>query len=65
MVIMMCFGTVTPPLGLTVFTLAGVSGKQPSKIFRGVAPFLIADAILVVFMVAFPIIVLWLPGRIM
>jgi tripartite ATP-independent transporter DctM subunit len=63
MAVVMCFGTVTPPLGLTTLTLAGVSKKQPSVIFRGLVPFLIADAVLVAFMVAFPIIVLWLPNR--
>lgn len=54
-------GCITPPMGLSVFTVASVLRESPSKIFKGVLPFvcaMLATALLAVF---FPNIILWLP----
>jgi TRAP-type C4-dicarboxylate transport system permease large subunit len=32
-------------------------------VFKGVAPFFVADAVTIALLVAFPAIVLWLPGQ--
>lgn len=55
-VLMMEAGLITPPMGLNIFTVAGVAPDVPMEtIFRGVAPFLLA-----IFFVAFMITVI--PG---
>ncbi|KMY68078.1 C4-dicarboxylate ABC transporter permease [Desulfocarbo indianensis] len=42
-VLMMEAGLITPPMGLNIFTVAGVAPEVPMEtIFRGVAPFLLA-----------------------
>ena len=57
------FCLITPPIGLNCFVVAGVRPDlSVQDVFRGVMPFFIADAITIALLVAFPIIVLWLPG---
>jgi C4-dicarboxylate transporter DctM subunit len=56
-------GMVTPPVGIVVFALSGVFKDVPIyTIFRGVLPFFGAMIVALVFMVAFPQIVLFLPN---
>lgn len=55
-------GLITPPVGLNVFIIKGISGVPIGKIFKGVFPHLVADAIQVAFLIAFPQIVLFLPN---
>jgi C4-dicarboxylate transporter DctM subunit len=55
-------GLITPPVGMNVFIIKGISGVPIQKIFRGVYPFLIADFIQVAFLIAFPQIVMLLPN---
>ena len=57
-------GRTTPPFGLDMFTLKGVVSPDVTMgdIYRAAFPFLIADAIVMVVIIAFPGIVLWLPG---
>jgi len=62
-VLMMEAGLITPPMGLNIFTVAGVAKKVPVEtIFRGVAPFLFAILVVVVLITIFPKIALFLPG---
>lgn len=57
-------GMITPPMGLNLFTIRAVNPDIPSKsIIVGTIPFLIADLICLVFLVLFPQISLFLPGR--
>ncbi len=61
-VIMMEAGLITPPVGLNIYTLAGVVKDIPSQIiFRGALPFLWAMLGVVVLITLFPQIVLFLP----
>jgi TRAP-type C4-dicarboxylate transport system permease large subunit len=57
-------GMITPPIGMNVFVIKGVVGNQASltTIFRGIFLFLAADAIAVTLFIAFPQIILFLPG---
>jgi tripartite ATP-independent transporter DctM subunit len=55
-------GLITPPMGLNVFILAGVSNMPLGNIFRGIVPFLIADLLHIALLVAFPAISLFLPN---
>ena len=65
-IVMMCVvetGMIHPPFGLNVFVLKGITPDVPMwTIYRGVAPFVVADLIKLILMVLFPAITLWLPG---
>ena len=57
------FCLITPPIGLNCFVVAGVRPDlSVQDVFRGVMPFFVADAVTIALLVAFPMIVLWLPG---
>jgi tripartite ATP-independent transporter DctM subunit len=55
-------GLITPPVGLNVYVIKGISGVSIGTIFRGVIPHLIADLLQVIALIIFPQFVLWLPG---
>lgn len=57
-------GMITPPIGMNVFVMKVVVGNRVSlyTIFRGVMPFLAADLVRMVLLIAFPAISLWLGG---
>ncbi|MGQ9647690.1 MAG: TRAP transporter large permease [Thermodesulfobacteriota bacterium] len=62
-VIMMEAGLITPPVGLNVYTLAGVVKDVPMEtIFRGAVPFLISMIVVVILITIFPNICLFLPS---
>ena len=56
-------GLITPPIGLNVFVIKSVVGDQVplEAIFRGIARFLVSDAIVLGLLLAFPILSLFLP----
>lgn len=59
------FCLIPPPIGLNCFVVAGVRDDlSVQDVFKGVTPFFIADAITIALLVAFPAIVLWLPGQV-
>ena len=64
MVMVIETGLITPPIGTNVFVLKGIAGDQISlgTIFRGVVPFVAADAIRIILLCLFPAIALWLPS---
>ena len=56
------FCLITPPIGLNCFVVAGVRPDlSVQDVFRGVMPFFVADAVTIGLLIAFPVIVLWLP----
>lgn len=57
-------GMITPPVGLNVFVIRSVAEKYVSvvQIFSGVLPFIVADFLVVILVIAAPQIVLFLPG---
>jgi tripartite ATP-independent transporter DctM subunit len=57
-------GMITPPLGMNVFVIRNVASQYATlgDIFRGVALFFVADMVVVALIVAFPIIVMFLPN---
>ncbi|HHI70911.1 MAG TPA: TRAP transporter large permease, partial [Rhodobacteraceae bacterium] len=57
------FCLITPPIGLNCFVVAGVrKDLTVQDVFVGVTPFFIADVVTIGTLLAFPAIVLWLPG---
>jgi tripartite ATP-independent transporter DctM subunit len=62
-VVVIELGMITPPIGINVFVLHGMAKDLPlTTIFRGVVPFLLADAARLVLLILFPALSLWLPG---
>ncbi len=61
-VLMMEAGLITPPLGLNIFVISGVSNIAMETVFRGSVRFLIAILVVVGIVTAFPQIALFLPG---
>jgi tripartite ATP-independent transporter DctM subunit len=56
-------GLITPPIGMNVFVIKGIARDVPLyTIFRGVTPFIVAQIILILILIAFPEIALWLPS---
>lgn len=54
---------ITPPVGMNVYILSGVvKDISLEKIFKGALPFVAADVLHVAMLIAFPVIVLWLPN---
>ena len=57
-------GLITPPFGLNVFVIKGEAPNVPLKsIYAGVTPYIASDLVRLVVLIAFPIIVLWLPNQ--
>ncbi len=52
---------LTPPVGINVFIIAGISRERAEKIFRQVLPFVVLDLAVTAVLFAFPAITLWLP----
>jgi tripartite ATP-independent transporter DctM subunit len=54
---------ITPPVGLNCYVVAAVRPDIPlGDVFRGIAPFFIADVVTIGLFLAFPGIILWLPS---
>lgn len=54
-------GLITPPVGMNVYIITAIARDIPmGQAFRGVAPFLVSDAVRVVLLVLFPSLSLWL-----
>ena len=63
MVVVVEIGLITPPVGLNIFVMrAQLPDILLTTMFRGIAPFLVADAILIALLLLFPQIALWLPN---
>jgi len=57
-------GAVTPPVGLNVYALKGVAGKDTpiEEIFTGIWPFVVCDIVVLIMLILFPQICLFLPN---
>lgn len=55
-------GMITPPVGLNVFVVQGITKLPLSKIFAGTVPFYVADMVALLLIFFFPQIPLFLPG---
>lgn len=62
-VIMVEMAQITPPVGLAVYVMKGIAEDVPmAQIFRGIAPFALADAVCAALVFGFPTIALLLPN---
>ena len=56
-------GTITPPVGINLFTLKGVSRETPiGTIYKGAIPFIAVTILTLVVCFVFPKIITWLPA---
>ncbi|MFH1651290.1 MAG: TRAP transporter large permease [Chloroflexota bacterium] len=62
MVILAEMAMLTPPIGINLFVLQGVTGASFSEVTKGSLPFLFGHVMLLVLLYFFPQIALWLPG---
>ncbi|WP_372052954.1 TRAP transporter large permease (plasmid) [Tistrella mobilis] len=59
-------GLMTPPVGLNVFAVKSITpGIGLPTIFRGALWFLLAEAVVMVLLLAFPELTLWLPAQLL
>jgi TRAP-type C4-dicarboxylate transport system permease large subunit len=63
-IVLMCeIAMITPPVGVNVFVIAGISRDVPMQtVFKGIIPFLAIELIFVALLVAFPQMALFLPS---
>jgi len=55
-------GLITPPVGMNLFVLKATNPDIPmTTLWRGVLPFVTADAVRIILLIAFPALALWLP----
>jgi C4-dicarboxylate transporter DctM subunit len=63
MVVVLEIGLITPPVGLNVFVIRGVSGDVPvSTIFKGILPFIGSCVFALFLFIAFPEIAMFIPN---
>jgi len=65
LVIGLAVGACTPPVGNCLNVCSIITGLSIGKIFKGAAPFLVANIITLFLIVIFPNLVVWLPKTIM
>lgn len=63
MVLQVELGMLTPPFGLNLFAMQGISKAKMEHIIAGVIPYYLIVICFTLFLMAFPEIVLWLPQR--
>lgn len=57
-------GLISPPVGMNVFVIKSVVPELSfARIFKGVTPFIITDVVRLALLIAFPVIVTWLPNH--
>lgn len=62
MVVNLCIGLITPPVGTVLFTACGVSREDITGVIKNLWPYLIA-MIAVLFLITYvPQLVMWLPN---
>ncbi|MCC5962719.1 MAG: TRAP transporter large permease [Rhodobacteraceae bacterium] len=61
MCVTLIIGLITPPLGLVLFVVSGISGERIERISWDLIPYFLFEVAVVVALVLFPDLVMWLP----
>ena len=64
-IIVLEIGLLTPPVGLNLFVIRGVSGFSMGSIVRGALPFILMMLLALIVLALFPELAVWLPRRMM
>ena len=63
MLVVVEIGMITPPFGMNLFIIKSIDPEvRLGTVMRGVVPFIVADFVKIVLLVAFPALALWLPS---
>jgi tripartite ATP-independent transporter DctM subunit len=65
MVLNLMIGLLTPPFGVVLFVMAGISGLPFDRIVRATLPFLVPLLVVLALITFFPPLVTWLPNLVM
>ncbi|MEX2414540.1 MAG: TRAP transporter large permease subunit [Paenibacillaceae bacterium] len=63
MTINMEMAMITPPVGLNLFVVSGISKEKLGEVVKGVTPFIALFVLVLVLVIVFPQLSLWLPER--
>ncbi|HLE44081.1 MAG TPA: TRAP transporter large permease subunit, partial [Methylomirabilota bacterium] len=55
-------GQITPPVGLVLFVIQGISRASMNEVARGALPFMLLFLVSIVLMAVFPQMATWLPS---
>jgi tripartite ATP-independent transporter DctM subunit len=62
-VLVMILGSLTPPIGINLFTMKGMAKDIPmATIYKGAMPFVLATIVVIAIVFAIPSLVTWLPN---
>lgn len=64
LVMLLELGLITPPVGINLFVIQGVSHRPFGEVARGALPYAVVMLVAILVLVAFPELVLWLPDKI-
>jgi C4-dicarboxylate transporter DctM subunit len=62
MVLNIAVGLLTPPLGVCLFVVCGVTGISLGRITRAILPFLALEMAVLILVTYIPSVILWIPG---
>jgi len=63
MLVVVEVGMITPPFGMNLFILKSIDPEQDLRtVMKGVLPFVMADVVKIILLLAFPALALWLPS---
>ncbi|SNT75756.1 TRAP transporter large permease [Paracoccus seriniphilus] len=63
MTVNLMIGTVTPPVGLSLYIASGIAGISIARICKAILPFLLAQLLVLMLITLFPDIVLFIPQQ--
>ncbi len=63
LVLLLEVGLITPPVGMNLFVIQGISGRPLGEVSRGAFPYVIIMLVEILLLVLFPSIALWLPAK--
>ena len=61
LVVLCEIGMITPPTGLNLYVIQGISGRSLGEVVRGVVPFFVLMLVGLGLFTAFPALIMWLP----
>jgi tripartite ATP-independent transporter DctM subunit len=62
-IVVLEIGLLTPPVGLNIYVIKGLSNLEFLTILRGILPFLMIMILSLVLLILFPDLATWLPGK--
>jgi TRAP-type C4-dicarboxylate transport system permease large subunit len=63
LVLLLEIGLITPPVGMNLFVIQGISGRPLREVSVGAFPYVIIMLLEIVLLAFFPSIALWLPSK--